>query len=370
MPQRPAVHQFLPNFAPRDAVGNHTRASAAVLAANKMGGQIWAEHINPTLRREARDYRHYPDRDPGGKPRLILYQASTGSSGMVEQLLRGSEPLAIYYHNITPGYYYRPYDEAAAESCERGRQELMRLAPKIKLALAASSYNAKELHELGIADVRLMLPYAQIESSEIDAGYAKELQKGNQGGLDLLFVGRVVPNKGHLHLLRVAAALRAGADRPVRFFAVGPPGPESYLRQLVALRRHLKLEDCFNFTWSLPQAKLAAHYAIASLFLCLSEHEGFGVPLLEAMRSDLPVLAYDQGAVAETMAGAGVLLRTKEPRIVAETIIRICTDAELLRALKARQRIRVAELDGFDRDRALLNAMRDLATTCDGRTLR
>lgn len=362
MARQSAVHQFLPNFAPRDAVGNHTRVSAAVLAAHGLGGQIWAENINPAIRREARDYRQYPGRSGVRQARSRLYQASTGSHGMVEQLLRGSEPLAIYYHNITPGSFFRPFDQVAAESCERGRQELIRLAPKVKLALAASRYNAQELHQMGIADVRVMLPYVGTsDHADIDGVYAEELRRGKEGGLDVLFVGRVVPNKGHAHLLRVAAALRAGADRPIRFFAVGPPGPDPYLRQLVALRRHLGLEDCFHFTWSIPQAKLAAHYATADLFLCMSEHEGFGVPLLEAMRSDLPVIAYGQGAVTETLAGAGILLGTQEPRIVAETVLRVGSDARLLNALKAGQRVRVAELDAFDRNQVLLSAMTDLA---------
>jgi len=357
--QPPAVHQFLPSLAPRDAIGNHTLGTLRALRRAGVAGGIWAEYVHGKLVGVAKRYQRYPGWLSGLRRsrRALLYQSSTGSDGLVDFLERRSEPLAICYHNITPPEFFDGYDAVAAGRCRKGREELGRLVPRATSFLADSRFNASELRSLGAQDVAVVSPYVGSGNvAEPDPEREERLRSGKRG-IDLLFVGRMMPHKGLLHLVRAAAALRSG-DHPVRLFLVGPSGPPAYMGALSRLNETLGLEDTVFVTGSLPDDQLAAHYATADLFVCLSEHEGFCIPLLEAMRVGLPVVAYDAGAVAETLGGCGVLLGTTHPMLVAETVSRVVVDDALRRQLRDRQRSRVAELDGFDRDAALLSALR------------
>jgi glycosyltransferase involved in cell wall biosynthesis len=112
--------------------------------------------------------------------------------------------------------------------------------------------------------------------------------------------------------------------------------------------------DGIAFTGSITEPTLAAHYREADVYVCLSEHEGFGLPLIEAMRAGLPVVAYDAGAVAETLGGSAVLMRTLDPRVVAEVICRVASDEDLRKDLIRRQYDRVAELEAVPRDEAIV----------------
>jgi glycosyltransferase involved in cell wall biosynthesis len=141
---------------------------------------------------------------------------------------------------------------------------------------------------------------------------------------------------------------------------VGGKGPAAYAAALERIRQSLGLRDRVIFTGSLPDAKLAAHYATADLFLSLSEHEGFAIPLVEAMRAGIPVIAYAAGAVPETLSGAGVLLGTLEPYEVAEVVARLCNDDRMREGLLARQAERAAELVAFPRRQVVTRALADL----------
>ena len=176
----------------------------------------------------------------------------------------------------------------------------------------------------------------------------------------LLFVGRVAPHKGHLRLLRTLALLRSELDVPVRLFVVGGPGPHSYIDSLLLTVGRLGLEGSVTFTGAVSDGRLLAHYEAADLFLSLSEHEGFGIPLLEAMRAGLPVVACEAGAVGETLGGAGVVLETGEPAVVAEVVARLRQDEDLRRQVVERQRARALALDAVDRVGALTAALREV----------
>lgn len=354
---RAEVHQFLPSLGFRDAVGNHTLATAEALRAAGLSGGIWAEDVHPEYKRRGRpfiDYANQRSAKRGGN--VLLYQASTGTNGMVEFLLSRPERQLLYYHNITPPSFIEPYDPASAVVLERGREELKQLAERVHHAMANSEYSANELRDLGVETVDVFPPYTSALDAEPSSSHSRYLSTTKRG-IDLLFVGRIVPNKGHAHLLRAFAALRAWAPAPPRLFVAGSWGPSPYMEMLGQLRDRLG-PDGVVFTGSITAPVLASHYREADVFVCLSEHEGFCVPLLEAMRAGTPIVAYDGGAVAETLGGAGVLLRTLDPLVVAEVIHRVATDEELARKLVERQHDRLAELDRIPRDEILTRSVR------------
>src|SRR5262249_11628082 len=150
-------------------------------------------------------------------------------------------------------------------------------------------------------------------------------------------------------------------ETQVRLFIVGRPGPHTYLGMLHRMVTRLGLDRRVIFTGTVSQAQLAAHYRAADLFLCLSEHEGFCLPLLEAMRHGVPVVAHEAGAVGELVSDAGLLLRSRDPLVVAETVMRVATDQELRRQLVECQRVRVRQFERMRSDTVLLDAMRELA---------
>jgi glycosyltransferase involved in cell wall biosynthesis len=353
---RVEVHQFVPNLFPRDAVGEHTLGTRRVLREAGMGGRIWAERLDARYARQARLYRHYGRTGPGA---VILYQLSTGAEGMADFLEGRPEPQLAYYHNITPAEFFDAFDSDAAANMRRGRDQLRRLAPRFRVGLAASRFSGRELQANGVEDVRLVPPLVEPRQAAPEPGYLDGLRQGKRG-IDILFVGRVFPHKGHRALLRVAALLRAGGLQ-ARLFVVGGPGPSAYMNILDRAAERLGLEDDVILTGAVDEARLAAHYASADVFLCMSEHEGYCIPLVEAMRADLPVVACDAAAVAETLGGAGVVLRNADAVPAAEVVARVATDRRLRAQLVARQRARVAELDAMRPGELLLDAIRDVA---------
>jgi len=357
---RLVVHQFLPTLSVRDAVGSHTLETQRALEMAEIAGKIWVEQAHPDLAHRSQSYDRFPIKGRSRRPRLLLYQASVGTHGLADFLLERREPKTLYYHNITPSHFFEPYDAGAAATLERGREDLKRMGAQMSIAMAASEFNAQELRGLGFENIRVIPPYLPAGlAAAPDAAELARLQETKKG-CDLLFVGRVAPNKGHTHLLRTFAALRAAIDPNARLSIIGLPGPELYMRALFGLAEQLRL-DGVTFTGPVPPSHLAAYYHTADAFVCLSEHEGFGLPLVEAMRSGLPVIAYGAAAVPETLAGTGVLVRTLDPMVVAEVIGRVVRDDGLRAEICRRQLQRALELASIPRDRLIVETLKRLA---------
>jgi glycosyltransferase involved in cell wall biosynthesis len=173
---------------------------------------------------------------------------------------------------------------------------------------------------------------------------------------NLLFVGRIIPNKRIDDLIRVFAVYKR-LDPRSRLLLVGDTrGHERYYDRLQQLIRALAVKDVV-FTGHVDDDDLAAYYRVSHLFLCLSEHEGFCVPLQEAMHFGLPVLAYDTGAVRETLHGGGVLLLDKRPEEVAELIRLVLDDPELRGRVLATQARAMREVRDTDFGALLLDRL-------------
>lgn len=352
------IQQFLPTLGYRDAIGNHTIALRRALADEGVGGEIWPQIILPEVQGHAAGpYPDYPKRrrEPGQD--VLLYQASASSEELKNFLIDRPEPKLLWYHNVTPAGYFHSFDPDAAFSLARAREEIELLVHEVGGAVADSEFNAAELRELGVPDVRVAPPFLPPDLDATPHPGLSDWLRRTKRGTDLLFVGRIVPNKGYLHLLKLLAALRADVDPHARLFCVGSWGPGPYMEYLFRARDRLGLEGV-AFPGSVSPERLAAYYREADLLVCLSEHEGFGLPLIEGMRAGLPVIAYDAGAVAGTLGGTGVLVRTLDPVVLAEVVGRIADDPDLRAELVARQRERVDEIEHAPRCEVLLDVVR------------
>ena len=251
----------------------------------------------------------------------------------------------LQYHNVTPARFFAPYDINLSRLAARGREELSSLARRADVALGDSEYNRRELEALGFARTGVF-PIA-VDFSRVTAPARRPaLEALLDDGLDnFLFVGRMVPNKkieDHIHL---AALYSRYVDEDCRFIFVGRCDvvPRYYSMILALVVHHGLRRDRVIFTGAIPDEELAIYYQHADVYTSLSEHEGFCVPLVEAMATDVPVLAYAAAAVPDTLAGAGVQFSPKDLEFAAELLGELTFNDTLRAGVIAGQRRRLAD---------------------------
>ena len=322
------VDQVIPSLASRDAIGVHTRNLTAALREAGIASDIFYGNCTPdvaeaghpvgALGRSARD-------------RWLLYQSSIGSP-VFDILATRDEPKLVNYHNITPAELLAPWEPEVGYEVSLGRTQLQRLAPGSRLAVADSTFNETELKEAGYratAVVPLLIPMGGTGVAPDPALAGRLAAAKEAGGADLLFVGKVSPHKAPHDLVKMLAVYRRLYDPAARLWLVGSPLGERYGPALAKFVAALGLSDAVTVTGSVSEAELEAYYEGADAFVCASDHEGFCVPLVEAMGHGLPVVAYGVTAVPETVGDAGLVLASKEPLRFAAAVARVLRDQGL-----------------------------------------
>jgi glycosyltransferase involved in cell wall biosynthesis len=345
-----AVHQFIPSYVANTAIGTHTREVARVLRSMGIRTHAYVGEARGVPSSEHSAFRSY--RGPiGGEPTWLLYQLSTGSA-IADALHERPEPLIVNYHNITPVDFLRTWEPLVARELAAGRDQLRRLAGRSSLAIADSSFNQAEMRDEGYQPtvvVPVLVDLAQL-GAEVDRAALEALNGAKaRGGGDWLFVGRIAPNKRQDRLISALGAYRALYDPKARLHLVGGSSSDAYLRALQAFAARLGLRDAVTFHGAIAQTQLVAHYRSADVFVCLSEHEGFCVPLLEAMWHRVPIVALGTTAVPETVGPAGIVLpwlggRQPAAAFVAAAVHRLVSDSEVASRLVAAGEARAAAL--------------------------
>lgn len=335
------IHQIVPVLADHDAVGGHSRRVQAALADHGHQSKIFAEIIVGESGPDAHLIEDFERHGAGAD--LLLFQASTGSTA-ADWLRSRPEPYAVNYHNITPAAYFDRWTPEAAANMRRGRSQIRGLASRSVAGLADSAFNAAELESMGYSDVSVapLLLDMDHDLPERDPQTVRFLERTRRGPR-WLFVGRLAPNKCQHDLLAALAVHRRLHHPEATLTLVGSPASMTYADALLQLAEHLGVDDAVTIVAGLSDAELAAHYAGADVFVCLSEHEGFCIPLLEAMRHEVPVVALAAAAVPETAADAAVLLPEKDPHLVATTVARLLDDQPTRNRLVRAGLARVAE---------------------------
>ncbi|MGH8974329.1 MAG: glycosyltransferase family 4 protein [Acidimicrobiia bacterium] len=354
-----AVHQFLPSFAAGDAIGHHVRRLQRVLREAGYDSEIFADQTQPAVRRLARHYREFTP-SSNGQATWLLYHLSTGSP-MAGFLAGAGQPLAVYYHNITPARFFERWEPDATDSARAARSQLRHLASPSRFAMANSSYSAEELRAAGYANVSVvpvLVDFAEYDAPPDRATLERLHQRAAGGGANWLFVGRLTPNKCQHDVIGAFALYRELFDPAARLYLIGGRTSLLYWEGLGLLAEELGCAEAVEITDVLTFSEVLAHYRAADVFVSLSEHEGFCVPLLEAMYFDVPVVALDSTAVAETVGEAGLVLPGKDPLEVACAVHRVTTDAGLRAGMVAAGRRRVEHFS-FANNRARLLAALD-----------
>ena len=337
------VDQVIPSLASRDAIGVHTVNLTQGLRAAGIESDIFYGTCTPDMAQVGRPIgllgRH-------GQRRFLLYQASIGSP-VFDTLMTCDEPKLVNYHNITPTELLAPWEPAVAYETSLGRAQLARLASRAVLAVADSHYNELELLEVGYARtavVPLLIDMTRAGPSPDPPTALRLAADKARGGTDLLFVGKVSPHKAPHDLVKMLSVYRRVYDPAARLHLAGSPLGERYGPALAGFIRDLGLEGAVEITGSVEPSVLEAYYRAADVFVCASEHEGFCVPIVEAMGHTVPVVAYGATAVHETVGDAGLVLATKDPLRFATAVHRVVADEALRARLSSAARRRV---EGF-----------------------
>ncbi len=331
------IDQVIPSLASRDAIGVHTLTLTDALRAAGIDSDIYYGSVTPDVADRGRPVVAL---GRATKDRWLLYQSSIGSP-VFDILAARSEPKLVNYHNITPARLLEDWEPNVGFEVRLGRTQLARLAPESHLAVADSSFNETELHQAGYTDTAVvpLLIDMTATGAPADPALRDRLAAAKRGGgADLLFVGKVSPHKAPHDLVKMLSVYRRLYDPRARLWLVGSPLGEHYGPALDAFIAELGLEGAVTITGSVSPGELAAYFAAADAFVCASDHEGFCVPLVEAMGHGIPVVAYGVAAVPETVGHAGLVLPTKEPLRFAAAVARVVTD-ERLRARLAAGRI-------------------------------
>lgn len=351
-----AVHQFLPALLPGDACGIHALAAQQALRAAGFDSEIFCEAVHHELEGRGRIFHEFPAFAKGS---VLVYHLATGSV-LADYVNARPEPLVVDYHNLTPSSFFRRWDMTVANAVNWGRSQLAMLAPRTAFGMADSSYNEMELIELeyrrtGVVPILLDV---DATTAEVDPETKRKLEEDRAGGgADLLFVGRLAPNKAQEDLIKALVLYRRTYDPKARLRLIGRPAAETYYEALTNFIAHLGLKGAVTVASGLSDAELAAYYETADALVVLSEHEGFNTPLVEAMRHRLPVIAYSSCAVPETLGEGGILLSDKSPSTVAAAVHRVISDDTLRRALVEAGQRRLSQFDLAASKRLFVNSL-------------
>jgi glycosyltransferase involved in cell wall biosynthesis len=300
--------------------------------------EICARWIDGRVARECRcirSFRWAPDA-------VLILHYSIGADEVTRRFLEHSGPRMLIYHNITPHHFFARYSLAQYHRTKRGREELSGFADKVQMALGDSAYNCEELTQRGFVKPRVLPLLIDFEQMAQNTPCPAVLNRFADDWINFLFVGRVAPNKCQDDVIRAFAHYNRTIERRSRLFLVGHTlGMENYLAELRGVARSCSVRDHVFFTDQVDNRELAAYYRLADVFLCLSEHEGFCVPILEALYYEVPVLAYAATAVPETLGEAGVLITRKDWPAIAEMAHLLSTDFTLRGQVVERQKQRL-----------------------------
>jgi glycosyltransferase involved in cell wall biosynthesis len=342
------IHQFATSLAYGDAISDEMLEIQEVLREKGYSSEIFVRSYDPRMAKIARNYMEY---EKFSSPRnVVIFHFSIGSP-VSRMFFRIPDRKIMIYHNITPHEFFVDYHRVLTRECYKGRLEIKLFVDRVDLGLGDSEFNRNELKEAGFPKTGV-LPLLLNFSKFDEEGDPVILDIFSNGKTTILFVGRVIPNKKFEDIIKTFHFYKRHFNRDSQLLLVGDyRSMERYLDALQDLIGRLKLADV-HFMGRVEFSELVSFYKLAHVYLSMSEHEGFGVPLLESFYMRVPVVAFAGGAVEETMNGGGVVLREKDFLKTAALLDMIHRDSRLrekivhsqLEALKKYKKERVSQI--------------------------
>jgi L-malate glycosyltransferase len=360
------IDQWVPALHRGDAIGDSALLMRDAFRRWGFEADVYALDVDPDLVADGRPFASFTSGGP--EDVVILHYALP--SPLSDALRQQGGRRVLLHHNITPPEFFAGWDPELVRICHEGRAGLQGLVGAVDLALGDSEFNRRELALAGFENTGVLPIY--LDFARYREPPSPVLRRHlDDGRANLLFVGRVTPNKRHEDLIRLASCWRRFIDPNLRLLLVGKL-PRRATGTGQSLPRHyfdalqaLMYEEGFTpeevvFAGHVCHADLLAYYASARVFVSMSEHEGFGVPLVEAMLMDVPVLAHAAAAVPFTLGGAGVQFEAKRFDVLAELAYSLAHDGALRASVLAGQRRRLEAFSPASVESALRGHLRSL----------
>lgn len=335
MPNKKAIHQFTPSIALGDGVSNGLLYIQKLLKELNYDSNIYVarEHID----KDVKHYIYHIDEYKPAKNQILFYHHSIGHS-YHDTIMQFEDKKVMIYHNITPPHFFK-HNKYIQELCILGREQLAKSSRYFVASIADSDYNAKELKSYNYQNITT-LPLLVDQENQTAHKPNQALSQKHKETYNIIFIGRVVSNKAQHRLIDLAYALKQKGIKNFKIFIIGGASEPSYMNFLHQYRKNLNLCDEVEITGKVSDEDLAAYYQEADLYLSLSNHEGFGIPLVEALRFDIPILAYDIGGISSTIPKEG-LLKRKSTSFLTKKILKLKGDKKLQSLLIKKQQTKL-----------------------------
>lgn len=334
--------QLVVGAAPGDAITDNAFLLHDRLT--KLGpARVYAEHREPGLRHDVRPLEELSARPNADRP--LVFHASMGSWPVLRAVERETD-IVLVYHNFSPPEPFAAFAPEVASDLVRARWELERIRPRVRLAIAVSEFNAGELRDLGFTNVIVIPPTPDVfrlSKRTPDVAMLQRIGSWGDGPL-VLSVAQLLPHKRVDRTLAAFAILQQEFRPDARLALVGTDRFATYSASLQALAESLGIREP-QFLGKVTDEELAALYLRADVLLTLSEHEGFCVPVVEAMTLGVPVVASDRAALPDTVDDAGIIVDPDDSVTTAAFLDRVIRDDELRHILIGRGVSRGRELD-------------------------
>lgn len=351
------IDQLVPAFHCGDAIGDTAYHMKSFFLSQGFQSEIYCLTRDSGLEQDSQLFSEFAQPEPADITILHFALASPLSKALTDLPSRK----VILYHNLTPPEFFESYSQEMARISLLGREDLISLVPRVSLALADSEFNRQELVQVGFQKTQVFPLF--VDFSKYERPMSRFLYDFfRDDRVNMLFVGRIVPNKRIDDLIRVVFYYKKYISPLVRLIVVGKTTSlPKYYESLVSLADefYLKPEE-ICFTGHVPDEELFSLYRAADVFLSMSEHEGFGLPFIESMVFDLPIIAYDCTAVPYTLDGAGVLIRNKKVDYVGELVAEVANNQKLKEGIIRSQKKRLERFKQVDYQEFLLRMVREL----------
>lgn len=341
---KPRIFLLVPTFHPHDAVGNDVFGMYKILRSAGYETTVLAESVHSA--HESYTSLVRLDAEYWQDPNAILIYHHAIDWRLGEKILKRSKnKIVIKYHNVTPPEFFANYSQNYYWACTEGVAATKRLAAmRIDFVWGDSQFNANEFIRLGVAAgrCRVLPPIHVVEDIARQPLDSVVLGAYRGATPNILFVGALRPNKGHFKALETFAAYRKLSAKQARLIFVGRCDPllDQYVEELKCFAHYLEIGDSLVLADSVTPSQLRAYYTLASAFLCVSEHEGFCVPLVEAMFFRVPIVAWAATAVGETSDGCGMIYDQYNAGVLAHAIHDCIENPERARCLASKGRLR------------------------------
>ena len=351
------VDQLIPAYHQGDAIGDTSFHMKHFFLSQGYESQIYCLSRDRGLEQESEIFENFSR--PASSDITILHFALP--SPLTEAFKSLPSKKVMIYHNITPAEFFLDFSQELANISRQGKEELESLVPHVSLVLADSEYNRQEILKIGFKRAEVFPRFIDFEKyRKPPSRFLYDLFRDER--TNILFVGRIAPNKKIEDLIRVTFYFKKYISPLVRLIVLGKTSTiPKYYESLVRLadKFYLKPEE-ICFTGHISDEEMFALYKASDVFLSMSEHEGFGLPLIECLIFDLPVIAYDCCAVPFTLGDAGILLKSKRVEYVAELVDMVAHHGELRRKLIQGQQERLHGFKELKQEEVLKKKLGDL----------